>query len=64
MRLYDKKLSKKDKDDLHKLLRHFRIQAEISNDKDAYMVLKIYNDELNRVLPKLKTKLGLMKNDE
>ena len=59
MRLYDKKLSKKDKDDLHKLLRHFRIQAEIYNDKEAYLVLKIYNDELNRQLPKIKEKLGL-----
>ena len=64
MRLYDKKLSKKDKDEFHKLMRHFQIQAQISNDKDAYLVLKIYNDELNRVLPKIKEKLGLMKNDE
>jgi len=59
MRLYDNKLSKKDKDDFHKLMRHFQIQAEISNDKDAYLVLKIYNDELNRVLPKIKKKLNL-----
>ena len=64
MRLYDKKLSRKDKDQFHKLMRHFQIQAEISNDKDAYLFLKIYNDELNRVLPELKKKLGLMENDE
>ena len=59
MRLYDKKLSKKDKKDFHELMRHFQIQAQISKDKDAYYVLKIYNDELTSLLPKIKDKLGL-----
>ena len=51
MRLYDKKLSKKDKNDLHTLIRHFQIQAELSKDKDAYYILKTYNNELNTLLP-------------
>ena len=59
MRLYDKKISKKDKKNFHELMRHFQIQAQISKDKDAYYVLKVYNDELTSLLPKIKETLNL-----
>ena len=54
MRHYNKKISEKSKNELHKLMRHFQIEAAVSNDKEAYQILKIYNDELNRVLPRIR----------
>ena len=57
MSLYNKKISQKSKNELHKLMRHFQIEAAVSNDREAYQILKIYNDELNRVLPKIKEQI-------
>jgi|9_EtaG_2_1085328.scaffolds.fasta_scaffold02976_12 hypothetical protein len=57
MSIYNKKISEKSKNELHKLMRHFQIEAAVSNDKEAYQILKAYNDELNRVLPKIKEQL-------
>ena len=54
MRHYKKKISEKSKNELHKLMRHFQIEAAISNDKEAYQILKAYNDELNKVLPRIR----------
>ena len=54
MSIYNKKISEKSKNELHKLMRHFQIEAAISNDKEAYQILKAYNDELNRVLPRIR----------
>ena len=57
MSLYNKKISQKSKNELHKLMRYFQIEAAVSNDREAYQILKIYNDELNRVLPKIREQL-------
>ena len=57
MSIYNKKISEKSKNELHKLMRHFQIEAAVSNDREAYQILKIYNDELNRVLPKIKEQI-------
>jgi len=57
MRHYNKKISEKSKNELHKLMQHFQIEAAVSNDREAYQILKIYNDELNRVLPKIREQL-------
>ena len=54
MSLYNKKISQKSKNELHKLMRHFQIEAAVSNDREAYQILKAYNDELNRVLPRIR----------
>ena len=54
MRHYKKKISEKSKNELHKLMRHFQIEAAVSNDKEAYQILKAYNDELNKVLPRIR----------
>ena len=35
-------------------MRHFQIEAAVSNDREAYQILKAYNDELNRVLPRIR----------
>ena len=57
MSLYNKKISQKSKNELHKLMRHFQIEAAVSNDREAYQILKVYNDELNRVLPKIREQI-------
>jgi len=57
MSIYNKKISEKSKNELHKLMRHFQIEAAISNDREAYQILKVYNDELNRVLPKIREQI-------
>ena len=57
MSIYNKKISEKSKNELHKLMRHFQIEAAVSNDREAYQILKVYNDELNRVLPKIREQL-------
>ena len=57
MRHYNKKISEKSKSELHKLMRHFQIEAAVSNDREAYQILKAYNDELNRVLPRIREEL-------
>mgnify|MGYP003110473769 CR=1 FL=1 len=54
MSLYNKKISQKSKNELHKLMRYFQIEAAVSNDREAYQILKAYNDELNRVLPRIR----------
>ena len=54
MSLYNKKISQKSKNELHKLMRHFQIEAAVSNDREAYQILKAYNDELNKVLPRIR----------
>ena len=54
MSIYNKKISEKSKNELHKLMRHFQIEAAVSNDREAYQILKAYNDELNRVLPRIR----------